>query len=80
MAKPLSDKKPDHSHRSGGGPNYPLPSYGGYMRDPYGAYGGGGPAYNQVSQATYETTKPSKTAILVLFYSHHLFFAAHDLW
>jgi heterogeneous nuclear ribonucleoprotein R len=49
MAKPLSDKKPDHSHRSGGGPNYPLPSYGGYMGDPYGAYGGSGPAYNQVS-------------------------------
>ncbi|TVU49188.1 hypothetical protein EJB05_00486 [Eragrostis curvula] len=50
MAKPLSDKKPDHSHRSGGGPSYPLPSYGGgYMGDPYGAYGGGGggPAYNQ---------------------------------
>jgi heterogeneous nuclear ribonucleoprotein R len=49
MAKPLSDKKPDHSHRPGGGPNYPLPSYGSYMGDPYGAYGGGGPAYNQVS-------------------------------
>ncbi|CAD6266360.1 unnamed protein product [Miscanthus lutarioriparius] len=48
MAKPLADKKPDHSHRSGGGPNYPLPPYGGgYMGDPYGAYGGGGPAYNQ---------------------------------
>jgi hypothetical protein len=51
MAKPLADKKPDHSHRSGGGPNYPLPSYGGgYMGDPYGAYGGGSPAYNQVIQ------------------------------
>ncbi|CAD6246445.1 unnamed protein product [Miscanthus lutarioriparius] len=48
MAKPLADKKPDHSHRSGGGPNYPLPPYGGgYMGDPYGAYGGGSPAYNQ---------------------------------
>ncbi|KAK3140181.1 hypothetical protein QOZ80_5AG0397190 [Eleusine coracana subsp. coracana] len=47
MAKPLSEKKPDHSHRSGGGPNYPLPPYGGYASDPYGAYGGGGPAYNQ---------------------------------
>lgn len=48
MAKPLADKKPDHSHRPGGGPNYPLPPYGGgYMGDPYGAYGGGGPAYNQ---------------------------------
>ncbi|CAL5004463.1 unnamed protein product [Urochloa decumbens] len=50
MAKPLADKKPDHSHRSGGGPSYPLPPYGGgggYMGDPYGAYGGGGPAYNQ---------------------------------
>ncbi|XP_062191779.1 heterogeneous nuclear ribonucleoprotein Q [Phragmites australis] len=47
MAKPLADKKPDHSHRPGGGPNYPLPPYGGgYMGDPYGAYGGG-PAYNQ---------------------------------
>lgn len=52
MAKPLADKKPDHSHRPGGGPNYPLPPYGGggYMGDPYGAYGGGGPAYNQVIQ------------------------------
>jgi heterogeneous nuclear ribonucleoprotein R len=51
MAKPLADKMPDHSHRPGGGPNYPLPLYGGgYMGDPYGAYGGGGPAYNQVSQ------------------------------
>ena len=51
MAKPLADKKPDHSHRpGGGGPSYPLPPYGGggYMGDPYGAYGGGGPAYNQV--------------------------------
>jgi len=48
MAKPLADKKPDHSHRPGGGPSYPLPPYGGgYMGDPYGAYGGGGPAYNQ---------------------------------
>jgi len=49
MAKPLSEKKPDHSHMSGGAPNYPLPPYGGggYMGDPYGAYGGGGPAYNQ---------------------------------
>jgi len=50
MAKPLADKKPDHSHRpGGGGPSYPLPPYGGggYMGDPYGAYGGGGPAYNQ---------------------------------
>jgi len=49
MAKPLSEKKPDHSQRSGGAPNYPLPPYGGggYMGDPYGAYGGGGPAYNQ---------------------------------
>jgi len=52
MAKPLSEKKPDHSHMSGGAPNYPLPPYGGggYMGDPYGAYGGGGPAYNQVNQ------------------------------
>ncbi|KAL6623460.1 hypothetical protein ACP70R_033339 [Stipagrostis hirtigluma subsp. patula] len=48
MAKPLGDKKPEHSHRPGGGPSYPLPPYGGgYMGDPYGAYGGGGPAYNQ---------------------------------
>jgi hypothetical protein len=36
MAKPLADKKPPYG--------------GGYMGDPYGAYGGGGPAYNQVSQ------------------------------
>ena len=55
MAKPLADKKPDHSHRSGGGPNYPLPSYGGgYMGDPYGVYirwqAGSSPAYNQVIQ------------------------------
>lgn len=57
MAKPLSDKKPDHAHRPGGGSSYSLPSYGGYMGDPYGAYGGGGPAYNQVSKAKiYETT------------------------
>lgn len=47
MAKPLSDKKPDHSVRPGGPPNYPLPPYGGYMGDPYGAYGGGGPGFNQ---------------------------------
>lgn len=73
MAKPLSDKKPDHSHRPGGGPNYPLPSYSGYMGDPYGAYGGGGPAYNQVSKAKSETTILSKTLRLVLLYSHHFF-------
>ncbi|TVU43657.1 hypothetical protein EJB05_10143 [Eragrostis curvula] len=47
MAKPLSDKKPDHSHRPGGGPSYPRPPYGGgHMGDPYGSYGGG-PAFNQ---------------------------------
>ncbi|GJN39836.1 hypothetical protein PR202_gb28982 [Eleusine coracana subsp. coracana] len=48
MAKPLSDKKPDHPHRPGGGPSHPRPPYGGggYMGDPYGAYGGG-PAFNQ---------------------------------
>jgi len=46
MAKPLGDKKPDHSFKPGGGPNYPLPPYGGYMGDPYGAYGGG-PGFNQ---------------------------------
>uniref|UniRef100_J3N0Y7 RRM domain-containing protein n=1 Tax=Oryza brachyantha TaxID=4533 RepID=J3N0Y7_ORYBR len=47
MAKPLADKKPDHSVRPGGAPNFPLPPYGGYMGDPYGAYGGGGPGFNQ---------------------------------
>lgn len=46
MAKPLGDKKPDHSFKPGGAPNYPLPAYGGYMGDPYGAYGGG-PGFNQ---------------------------------
>ncbi|CAM0910786.1 unnamed protein product [Alopecurus aequalis] len=47
MAKPLGDKKPDHSFKPGGAPNYPLPPYGGgYMGDPYGAYGGG-PGFNQ---------------------------------
>ncbi|KAK1609692.1 hypothetical protein QYE76_033365 [Lolium multiflorum] len=46
MAKPLGDKKPDHSYKAGGAPNYPLPPYGGYMGDPYGAYGGG-PGFNQ---------------------------------
>lgn len=46
MAKPLSDKKPDHSFKPGGAPSYPLPPYGGYMGDPYGAYGGG-PGFNQ---------------------------------
>uniref|UniRef100_J3N788 RRM domain-containing protein n=1 Tax=Oryza brachyantha TaxID=4533 RepID=J3N788_ORYBR len=46
MAKPIADKKPDHSFKPAGAPNFPLP-YGGYMRDPYGAYGGGGPGYNQ---------------------------------
>jgi hypothetical protein len=54
MAKPLGDKKPDHSFKPGGAPNFPLPPYGGYMGDPYGAYGGGGPGFNQVNQ-----TKPS---------------------
>ena len=58
MAKPLADKKPDHSHRSGGGPNYPLPPYGGgYMGDPYGAYGGSGPAYNQVIQPNHSDNR-----------------------
>ncbi|KAL5223334.1 hypothetical protein ABZP36_028047 [Zizania latifolia] len=47
MAKPLGDKKPDQSFKPGGAPNFPLPPYGGYMGDPYGAYGGGGPGYNQ---------------------------------
>ncbi|KAF0930952.1 hypothetical protein E2562_038362 [Oryza meyeriana var. granulata] len=47
MAKPLGDKKPDHSFKPGGAPNFPLPPYGGYMGDPYGAYGGGGPGFNQ---------------------------------
>jgi len=46
MAKPLSDKKPDHSFKPGGAPSYHLPPYGGYMGDPYGAYGGG-PGFNQ---------------------------------
>jgi hypothetical protein len=79
MAKPLSDKKLDHSHRPGGGPNYPLPSYGSYMGDPYGAYGGGGPEYNQVSQAINETTRLSRLQCLSL-YSLHIFFADHDIW
>uniref|UniRef100_A0A0E0B7K0 RRM domain-containing protein n=1 Tax=Oryza glumipatula TaxID=40148 RepID=A0A0E0B7K0_9ORYZ len=47
MAKPLGDKKPDHSFKPAGAPNFPLPPYGGYMGDPYGAYGGGGPGFNQ---------------------------------
>ncbi|KAF0895294.1 hypothetical protein E2562_008604 [Oryza meyeriana var. granulata] len=47
MAKPIGDKKPDHSFKHAGAPNFPLPPYGGYMGDPYGAYGGGGPGYNQ---------------------------------
>uniref|UniRef100_A0A0D9XQW6 RRM domain-containing protein n=1 Tax=Leersia perrieri TaxID=77586 RepID=A0A0D9XQW6_9ORYZ len=49
MAKPLGDKKPDHSFKPGGAPNFPLPPYGGYMGDPYGAYGGAGgsPGFNQ---------------------------------
>jgi heterogeneous nuclear ribonucleoprotein R len=43
MARPLADKKLDHSHRPGGGPNYPLPPFGGdYMENPYGAYSGDG--------------------------------------
>ena len=52
MAKPLGDKKPDHSFKPGGAPSYPLPPYGGgYMGDPYGAYGGG-PGFNQVRALT----------------------------
>uniref|UniRef100_A0A0E0J0B3 RRM domain-containing protein n=1 Tax=Oryza nivara TaxID=4536 RepID=A0A0E0J0B3_ORYNI len=47
MAKPLGDKKPDHSFKPAGAPNFPLPPYGAYMGDPYGAYGGGGPGFNQ---------------------------------
>jgi heterogeneous nuclear ribonucleoprotein R len=52
MAKPLADKKPDYVHRPGGGPNYPLPHGGGYMGDPYGAYGGVGVAAEPAAGGT----------------------------
>jgi heterogeneous nuclear ribonucleoprotein R len=44
MTKAVADKESDHSHCPRGGPNYPLPPYGGgggYMADLYGSYGGG---------------------------------------
>jgi hypothetical protein len=68
MAKPLSDKKPEHAHRPGGGPSYPRPPYGGgYMGDPYGAYGGG-PAFNQVYQNNHSDNKAYQTWIVVLIF------------
>jgi hypothetical protein len=77
MAKPLSDKKPDHSFKAGGAPNYPLPPYGGYMGDPYGAYGGG-PGFNQVNAkyllVEHHTCYVFFVALLIFV------FAAYDLW
>lgn len=87
MAKPLADKKPDHSHRSGGGPSYPLPPYGGggYMGDPYGAYGGGGPAYNQVSQLANVAIQTfrlhvCKAPMFYCAFINTIFWTANDIW
>lgn len=81
MAKPLSDKKPDHSHRPGGGPSYPRPSYGGggYMGDPYGAYGGG-PSFNQVCQTNNHSGNKSYHTGMFYLLTCLFVWSANDLW
>uniref|UniRef100_A0A0E0B7K9 Uncharacterized protein n=2 Tax=Oryza glumipatula TaxID=40148 RepID=A0A0E0B7K9_9ORYZ len=64
MAKPLGDKKPDHSFKPAGAPNFSLPPYGGYMGDPYGAYGGGGPGFNQMTSTSWNEDGPNGNSLV----------------